>query len=133
MKNDKNKAKTKTETAIRLKNLRKSKNMTGSEVASAVGLKDSTYRRYETTTNPPADILTKLAAFFGVTVDYLLNGTELPGAFALSTDENGYKVVDSDIGELSEFEIMALKKLRSISDSDRRDVAKYLSSKRDEK
>ena len=133
MKNVKKKPKPKTETAVRLKALRKEKGVTGFAVAESVGINASTYRRYETTVNPPSETLLKLAVYFGVTVDYLLSGSEYPrGERArVESPESVYKVVDSDIGELSEFEIMALKKLRSISDSDRRDVAKYLSSKKD--
>lgn len=133
MKNVKKKPKPKTETAVRLKALRKEKGVNGIVVAESVGINASTYRRYETTVIPPSETLLKLAVYFGVTVDYLLSGSEYPRGERVQVEspESAYKVVDSDIGELSEFEIMALKKLRSISDSDRRDVAKYLSSKKD--
>lgn len=61
---------------IRLKELRKTKNLLQSEIATAVGLSIQTYSSYEVgARNPDYDTLIKLADFFNVTTDYLLGRT----------------------------------------------------------
>lgn len=62
------------ETKDILKSLRKSKGYsTMQDFCSAAGMSFSTYQNYESGKRiPTADILLKLADFYGVTTDYLL-------------------------------------------------------------
>lgn len=59
----------------RLKQLRKTAGLSQTEVALKIGGSYSQYGRYELKgTQPPADILNKLADVLNTTVDFLLNG-----------------------------------------------------------
>lgn len=60
----------------RIKLLRKERKLTGEEVANALHVSPSTYRRWENGSNRPQRKIEELAAFFNVTTDYLLNGKE---------------------------------------------------------
>jgi transcriptional regulator with XRE-family HTH domain len=63
---------------IRLKELRKEKGLTQSEVAGAMGLDRSTYGKYETGDSiPDLDKLSWLAAYFDVSTDYLLGRSNI--------------------------------------------------------
>lgn len=65
----------------RLRQLRRQRRKTQEEVARALGLKRARYSHYENGRNEPdAELLQKMAAYFDVSVDYLL-GNE-------SNDEN---------------------------------------------
>lgn len=58
----------------RLRQLRTSKNLTQKDVAEFLGVDRTTYVKYETgASEPNFETLQKLAAFFGVSTDYLLN------------------------------------------------------------
>ena len=60
-----------------LKNLRKAKKVTQKEIADFLGVSNSAYSQYETGTREPSlDILTKLADYFGVTIDDILGRSE---------------------------------------------------------
>lgn len=61
---------------LRLKALRKERNLRGEDVAKAVGVKPTTYVRWETGTNSPNRKLIALAKFFNVSTDYLMTGAE---------------------------------------------------------
>jgi transcriptional regulator with XRE-family HTH domain len=57
----------------RLKELRKSRNLTQDEMAKKISLPRSTYSNYETgKREPDYYTLEQIAEYFGVTVDYLL-------------------------------------------------------------
>lgn len=120
--------KKKSQLAIKLKDLRKDKGVSSEEVANAIGVKSSTYRRYEIDTNPKKETYLSLAKYFGVTVDYLM-GVE--SDVLQLANESSYDAVDTEIGKLSEIEIMFIKKLRSISGEDLIDVSEYLNNKKD--
>lgn len=58
---------------MNMKEIRLRRNLTQSEVASALGVSSVVYSRYETGTRQPSiDILIQMADIFGVTVDFLL-------------------------------------------------------------
>lgn len=58
----------------RLLNLRTARDLTQQEVADALELKVNTYRNYENDDREPSSMtLLKIARFFGVTLDYLLD------------------------------------------------------------
>ena len=69
--------------ALKLKQLRREKNVTSEEVANAVGIKPATYRRYEIDTNPKRETFVKLAEYFEVSIDYLVGNEE---AFSFRTE-----------------------------------------------
>ena len=64
---------------MRLKELRKAKGLTQSELAKVIGYSSLSYARYEKGEREP-DIRTlcELADYFNVSVDYLLGRTENP-------------------------------------------------------
>lgn len=64
---------------VRIRNLREDKDMTQTEVAKMLTMSQTGYSKYETGENDiPTNILIKLADFYGVSVDYLLNRTDNP-------------------------------------------------------
>ena len=63
----------------RIRNLREDKDMTQTEVAKMLTMSQTGYSKYETGENDiPTNILIKLADFYDVSVDYLLNRTDNP-------------------------------------------------------
>ena len=63
----------------RLRILRKDRNITADELAERLGLNTATYRHYEVSGREPRlQTLVMLAAFFDVSVDYLLGRTDNP-------------------------------------------------------
>ena len=84
----------------RIKDLRIGINKTQQESANSIGVKRSTWANWESDIVPPADMVRKLADFFEVSTDYLLNGTSsdlLPGGKVAIYVENDKLV---DISEL---------------------------------
>lgn len=62
-----------------IRDLRQDKNYTQATVAKAIGLAQNTYSQYETgRIEWRASDLVRLAKFYGVSVDYLLDLTENP-------------------------------------------------------
>lgn len=75
-----------------LKQLRKSKNLLQKDMAQILGVERTTYVKYENGTSEPSnEILKKLADYFEVSTDYLLDYTEIPNGKAAP------KVSDDDI------------------------------------
>ena len=63
----------------RPRQLREDKDLNQTEVAKMLGMSQTGYSKYETGENDiPTDILIKLADFYDVSVDYLLNRTDNP-------------------------------------------------------
>ena len=63
----------------RLKELRYKKELSQRELASILNMSPSTIAMYETgQREPDAETLSKIADFFGVTIDYLLGRTDNP-------------------------------------------------------
>ncbi len=106
------------ETKDILKTLRKSRGYsTMQDLCSTIGISFSTYQNYESGKRiPTADILLKLADFYGVTVDYLLGREtsepstvdKLVGEFNMSALEkeilDNYLSLPKDMrGDLMEF------------------------------
>lgn len=78
-----------------LQKLRKMKGLTQGEIADIIGVKLSTYQKYERDVIfPPYDTLIRIADFYGVTTDYLL-GRE-PAADPLAGLDIDVARVDSD-------------------------------------
>lgn len=64
------------ETGLRLKSLREQRKLTQEDVAKIIGVKRSTYTRWEVGTSDPKNYLDKLADFYNVSMDYLDSGKE---------------------------------------------------------
>ena len=63
---------------IRLKELREERGLTQRQCAELLGLNSVTYLHYEKEQRqPPLQFLADTAAFYGVTVDYLLGLTDM--------------------------------------------------------
>ena len=78
-----------------LQALRKQKGLTQGEISEIIGVKLSTYQKYERDVIfPPYETLIKIADFYGVTTDYLL-GRE-PAADPLKNMDIHIDSVDSD-------------------------------------
>lgn len=61
----------------RLRLLRKEQDLSQEKTAAEIGVGFSTYRRYETGERvPDADVLVRIADFYGVTLDYLVGRVE---------------------------------------------------------
>ena len=96
----------------RLRELRKSKDLTQAQVADGINCTPAAYNRYETgERQPPIDALTKLADYFGVSLDYLVGRAPIRDS------------------ALSNYEIEFIKKLRSVPDSVREDAMDFLDIK----
>lgn len=113
----------KSKLALRLKMLRKQKGVTSQEVADEIGIKGSTYRRYEIDTKPKDEVYIALAQYFGVTVDYLMNGDEAVPVYNVA-DSSSYEV-SAAVG-ISEEEKQLLANLRALSAEDFREVADFV-------
>ena len=63
----------------RIRDLREDSDMNQTKVAEYLGMSQTGYSKYETGENDiPTNILIKLADFYDVSVDYLLNRTDEP-------------------------------------------------------
>ncbi len=113
----------KSKLALRLKMLRRQKGVTSQEVADEIGIKGSTYRRYEIDTKPKDEIYIALAQYFGVTVDYLMSGDEALPVYNVA-DSSSYEV-SAAVG-ISEEEKQLLANLRSLSAEDFREVFDFV-------
>ncbi len=99
---------------MKLKEIRKRKKLTQSEVAKHLEITQQAYANYENGKREPNfNSLTKLANFFDVSIDYLLDETDDPTApnkTALSNFESTKKLleelskIDIDINKESELE-----------------------------
>lgn len=115
----------KSDLAIKLKSLRYNMGVSSKEVADAIGIKDSAYRRYEIDTNPKPETYILLADYFGVTVDYLMNSSNT--SIKLEVPPKKY-ITRRD--ELTPQEKEVIKKMRGISADDLNEVLTLLYSKK---
>lgn len=111
----------KSELALRLKVLRREKGVTSQQVADALGIKSATYRRYEIDTKPKDDVYIALAEYFGVTVDYLMSGRA--GNMLSVADSGAYAPASA---RLSKEETALVKKLRTLSEQDFKEVQNFV-------
>ncbi|MGQ7075172.1 helix-turn-helix domain-containing protein [Bacillus thuringiensis] len=104
----------------RLKELRNSKRMTMKDIASKLGISDSTYSGYETNyRRPDAEMICKLADIHGTSTDYILCKTN-DVALGTITSSNIKDFFDNgklhwDGKELSEEDIDSLKDLLEVA------------------
>ena len=95
----------------KLKQLRIDRNLTQAEVAKAIGISAATIGNYEQGTREPRnnEMWQKLADYFGVSVDYLME----KGANNQHSDINNNKIMQENIILRQENEMLR-KKLQSI-------------------
>ena len=63
----------------RIRDLREDKDLTQTQVAKVLGMSQTGYSKYETGENDlPSSILIKLADFYNVSIDYILDRTSDP-------------------------------------------------------
>jgi len=62
----------------RVRELRKSKNMTQRQMADALSITERSYQRYEADNTPNIETLLKLAEYFNVSTDYILGVSDDP-------------------------------------------------------
>ena len=111
--------------------LRKNKNLTQEEISDIIGVKLSTYQKYERDAiSPPYETLIKIADFYGVTTDYLLGrSTDTPPLSQLASQFNmsalereivdGYLSLPEDMREeLMDFLEKAVAKVQAESRSE---------------
>ena len=61
----------------RIRDLREDKDLTQTQIAKILGMSQTGYSKYETGENDlPSSILIKLADFYNVSIDYILNRTD---------------------------------------------------------
>lgn len=103
-----------------LKSLRKSKGIRQQTIADYLGISRPTYSRYESgEREPDQNTLTRLADYFGVSVDYLI-GRDVPSEPELTLDD---------------FEYALYGETRELNDNEKQElleVAKFIKKKRQE-
>jgi len=63
----------------RVRDLREDRDLNQTQVARILGMSQTGYSKYETGENDlPTSVLIKLADFYGVSIDYILNQTDNP-------------------------------------------------------
>lgn len=73
--------------SVRLKELRKAKGLTQTDLAKELGMSKGCYNRYETGSRQPSiEALQQLAQYHGISIDYLING-KISDNLGLSTSE----------------------------------------------
>lgn len=110
------------ETKDILKALRKAKGYTSmSEFCDNAGINFSTYQNYETGKRiPTADILIKLADFYGVTTDYLLGRETEPKPLEQLAKINGLEITEEVL--LEEYMKLDPQKRKAIIDFMKRGI-----------
>ena len=125
--------KEKSELALRLIELRKSRGETAQEVAEAIGIKSATYRRYEIDTQPRLEILCDIARHFGVSVDSILqkDSSDFEGSQNELSNGDIYHV-RNEIITLSAEEALLVKQCRRLSQEDFAEVMRYVAWRKSE-
>lgn len=96
----------------RVKDLRKQKNLSQSELAEMVGISYAQIGRYETKgSQPPAETLKKIADALGVSPDFLIYGT--------SDDKAKTKLTDAEL-------INQFKAIETMDDEDKNVIKKLI-------
>lgn len=98
---------------LRLKEIRKIRDLTQREVAEALGVSPATYSRYETGEREPSiDTLVRLSSIYGVSVDFLVNNV----------------LIESSV--LNDYEKTLVEASREVPEYVRKDVLDFLRMKR---
>ena len=74
----------------RIRNLREDKDMNQTQMAEKLNINQRTYSRYENADSMmPLDILVQIADFHNVSVDYLLERTDVPKRYTRRKADQG--------------------------------------------
>jgi transcriptional regulator with XRE-family HTH domain len=124
-----------TSVATNIRMFRKKLNITQEAMAEKLGIKRTTYARYETDTIPPVSIITELGDIFSVTTDDLLRSnvdyiSRIQNA-PLSTESfsayQSYSENQPDVsGEITQEEIEMIIHFRSLSPEQRASILELL-------
>lgn len=105
----------------RLKQLRKDKNLTQTELGNKINVTKVSISGYESgNRSPDTDTLQRLADYFEVSTDYLLGRTDIPALTPQEKDEQEFQafINDPELGvwykELPKSDEEELRKLRTI-------------------
>lgn len=114
--------KEKSNLALKLKLLRRERNVTSEEVANAIGIKPATYRRYEIDTNPKRETFVILADYFGVSLDYLVGDDDTYDFRVASPSRH----INHEASDISNFELLMIKKIRALNEDKLSELLKFL-------
>ena len=91
--------------------LRDDKKLKDSDVAKATGITKSTFSDWKTgRSKPKQDKLQKIADFFGVTLDYLMNGTYDNQINTIAAHHDEAEWTEEELEEIEEFKRYFLSK-----------------------
>lgn len=91
--------------------LRDDKKLKDSDVARATGITKSTFSDWKTgRSKPKQDKLQKIADFFGVTLDYLMNGTYDNQINTIAAHHDEAEWTEEELEEIEEFKRYVLSK-----------------------
>lgn len=91
--------------------LRDDKKLKDSDVAKATGITNSTFSDWKTgRSKPKQDKLQKIADFFGVTLDYLMNGTYDNQINTIAAHHDEAEWTEEELEEIEEFKRYVLSK-----------------------
>ncbi|MDB9911205.1 helix-turn-helix domain-containing protein [Flavobacteriaceae bacterium] len=97
----------------RIQNLRKQANLSQSELAVKINISYPQMSRYEIkAVQPPADVLKRIADVFGVSIDYLVNGSSQQKAAGVLNDDELLKQF-KEVQQMNEEDRSIIKKLIS--------------------
>jgi transcriptional regulator with XRE-family HTH domain len=95
----------------RIQELRKKASLSQGELASKINISYPQMSRYEIkAVQPPADVLKRLADVFGVSIDYLVNGS-LEQKAESSLDDNELLQQFKEVEQMNEDDRSTIKKL----------------------
>lgn len=102
---------------MRLKEIRKSKNISQEQAANALGISVRAYQNYEYEQREPnIEMINKLADFYGVTTDYLLGREPLPNPLAVCEKDEA-TVIEKYLSLPSEARRCTLNVLRQLGET----------------
>lgn len=102
---------------MRLKEIRKSKNISQEQAANALGISVRAYQNYEYEQREPnIEMINKLADYYGVTTDYLLGREPLPNPLA-GCEKDEAAVIEKYLSLPSEVRKCALDVLRRLGET----------------
>ena len=106
----------------RLKALRKEKRITQEQLAAIIGVERSSIGKYEGKSQiiPSDDVKTKIAEYFGVSIDYLLGRTEERMPSSLNP-------------QLSDIDFALSGEIRELTDAEKQDLLDYVRFKRSQR
>lgn len=102
---------------MRLKEIRKSKNISQEQAANALGISVRAYQNYEYEQREPnIEMINKLADYYGVTTDYLLGREPLPNPLA-GCEKDEVAVIEKYLSLPSEVRKCALDVLHRLGET----------------